>query len=785
MSRTSVPAKAFLALLVLLGAGVLVTELGHWQSENPARFFLYLLLSVLFSSLKISLPAFPGTMSVTSVFVLLGLIDFTLPETLLMGCTAIAVQSMLDARGRANPSEVMFDTANLAVAIAVSNSVFQAIWLDSPSTTPLLPLAAAAFVLFAMNTLPAAAVAGLKKGKSLGALWHECTFWALPHYLLGAGLAAAISTFNHLLGWKAGLVALPFAYYVYRNSQGYLERLKAEKADAEEVTDLHLRTIESLALAIDAKYDTANDYLRRMQTYAVEIGKEVGLSGAELQALETAALLHDIGILAVPEQIVSKTGHLTREEFEKVKIHSVVGAEILERVRFPYPVAPIVRAHHEKWNGEGYPDGLKGSQIPLGARILAVVDCLVALTSERPYRKAVSLKQSLSFIVSQAGISFDPRIVKVLQKRYAGNGEFKVDEGGRYQDSGALSFITAARRETQAVFELTNDLGNSLSLNETFSVLAACLKPVVPFDCLAIYFQKDDRLVPEFAQGESYPLFFSLEIPLGKGISGLVARNGKPILNGDPALELGEAGDTRKATAMHSALSIPLSGAIGTIGVLTLYRTDSDAFRQDDLRVLLAIGSKLALVIENAIKYRKLADTASTDFLTGLPHARSLFLHLDAELSRCRRMGGTLAVLVCDLDGFKQVNDRHGHLEGNKVLCAVSRALQDNCREYDYVARMGGDEFVMVLPGLQEEAIKSRITSLCAAAEAAARGVCPETYVSLSVGQARYPQDGDDTEKLLAEADQAMYKEKQKRRMYLLDLGPRGYDFDWVGTSIQ
>jgi putative nucleotidyltransferase with HDIG domain len=188
--------------------------------------------------------------------------------------------------------------------------------------------------------------------------------------------------------WHAALVLLPLVYFVYRSYKMYLDRLEKDKSHVEEIAGLHLRTIEALALAIEAKDTTTADHLQRVRVYATEIGKELGISQNELDALQAAALLHDIGKLAVPEHIISKPGRLTPEEFDKMKIHPLVGAEILEEVKFPYPVVPIVRAHHEKWDGTGYPFGLSGEEIPIGARILSVVDCLDALASERQDRRA-------------------------------------------------------------------------------------------------------------------------------------------------------------------------------------------------------------------------------------------------------------------------------------------------------------------------------------------------------------------------------------------------------------
>jgi diguanylate cyclase (GGDEF)-like protein/putative nucleotidyltransferase with HDIG domain len=577
-------------------------------------------------------------------------------------------------------------------------------------------------------------------------------------------------------------------YVIYRSYRIYLGHLEDEKKHVEEMAALHLRTIEALALAIEAKDHTTHEHLSRVRIYAIELGKELELPAPELEALRAAALLHDIGKLAIPEHIINKPGKLTPEEFEKMKIHPVVGAEILERVEFPYPVVPIVRSHHEKWDGSGYPDGLQGSKIPMGARILAAVDCLDALASDRQYRRALPLDQAMEEVGRLAGKSFDPRVVEVLRNSYvrlekmatsqpapasrlstdvkiprgdAPAAGFEVSNPARRpaNEPSFLSSIASAREEGHLLFELTQDLGNSLALDETLSVVAARLKRMIPYDAIAVYVVRDGVLVPEYVNGESFRYLSSLQIPVGQGLSGWVAQNGRSILNGNPAVESGGLDDSSKFTSLRSAVSVPLKGLDSTIGVMTLYRMEKDAFSSDNLRVLLAIASKTSLAIENALKFRQVETTATTDYLTGLPNARSLFLRLDSELARAKRSGEPLTVLVCDLNGFKQINDRHGHLVGNQVLHAVGGALRESCREYDYVARMGGDEFVLILPASKREDLRIRIAELAnIGAQAAVVGL------TMSVGEAFYPQDGDDAEQLLAEADRRMYTTKQAEK---------------------
>jgi diguanylate cyclase (GGDEF)-like protein len=294
----------------------------------------------------------------------------------------------------------------------------------------------------------------------------------------------------------------------------------------------------------------------------------------------------------------------------------------------------------------------------------------------------------------------------------------------------------------------------------------------VPYDAIAIYVRRNEELIPEYVNGDNFRLFSSLRIPLGQGLSGWVAHNRKPIINGNPSVEPGYLNDPTKFSTLRSALAIPLEGVAGMIGVLALYRGERDAFTSDNLRILLAISSKMALAIENALKYQQAENSATTDYLTGLPNARSLFLQLDRELARCKRDSTTLTVMVGDMDGFKQINDRFGHLEGNRVLRLFAQALKETCREYDYVARMGGDEFVVIAPGLPADASVKKAYQLRELAKQAGFEVCAEEILSLSVGQAMYPQDGKDAEELLAEADRRMYLEKQQqpsrknRRLY-------------------
>jgi diguanylate cyclase (GGDEF)-like protein/putative nucleotidyltransferase with HDIG domain len=800
----SIAPRFFIAVVVICGTAVLTYSVLHGRSENPLKFFCYLLIALAASRLKVNLPGITGTMSVNFLFLLLGVLELSLSEAMALGCAAVVVQCF--DKDRPIPIQVAFNVCSTALAIAVTFASYRYALDHRAVNNPSTLLFLAACVYFVANTMPVAAVISLTERRSLRKIWAECYFWSFPYYLVGAGVAGMMSWLHGFTDWQTSLLTLPVVYLIYRSYRLYLGKLEDEKRHVEEMADLHMRTIEALALAIEAKDQTTHDHLQRVRVYAVEVAKELKVDAEGMAALQAAALLHDIGKLAIPEHIISKPGRLTPEEFEKMKIHPLVGAEILERVRFPYPVVPIVRAHHEKFDGTGYPMGLKGEQIPIGARILAAVDFLDALASDRQYRRALPLNEAMARLSDESGKSFDPQVVKVLERKYieleqlvhqrtdsmgkqklstevkdqdpkieptikpaAG---FQAQGKGQVQERSFLSSIAAARQEAQTLFELSQDLGASLSLGETLSVFAVKLRRAMPYDAIAIYVRHGEELVPEYVNGDNFRLFASLRIPIGQGLSGWVAQNLKPILNGNPSVEPGYLNDASKYSTLNSALAVPLEGLQGVVGVVALYHAEKDFFTSDHLRILLAVSSKMALAIENAMKYEQAESSAVTDYLTGLPNARSLFLQLDRELARCKRDNKTLTVMVADLDGFKQINDRFGHLEGNRVLRLFAHSLKETSREYDYVARMGGDEFVVIAPGLTGEATARKAEQMRELAKQAGKDICNEDILSLSVGKAVYPEDGMDAEKILSEADKRMYLQKQSqavqknRRLY-------------------
>jgi diguanylate cyclase (GGDEF)-like protein/putative nucleotidyltransferase with HDIG domain len=797
--------KVYIAAICCSGLACWALAARDWRpADLSLQFAFYLVLAAFSSRLKVRLPGITGALSVNYVFILLAILDLGLPQTVAIAVASTIAQSILSSKAGPRPVQLLFNLGAISVFSTFAYRVYHSSALAAlDSSAPMLLLWTASSY-FLTNTMAVAAVIALTESKPVKRVWIDNFFWTAPHYLFGACLALIISVSNRMFGWQYSMLVMPGIYLLYRSYHLYLGRLEEEKKHVAEVADLHLRTIEALALAIEAKDDTTHSHLRRVQVYALEIAQELGLSQEEIRALEAAALLHDIGKLAVPEYIINKPGKLTKEEFEKMKVHPVVGAEILECVQFPYPVVPIVRSHHEKWDGSGYPDGLVAEAIPIGARILSAVDCLDALASDRQYRRALPLDKALEEVVKLSGVAFDPKVVDILRRRTfelekkariapqtanrlstrvrISRGEAPAaglaDAAGRLvpgAQSSRLDFIgsiAAARQEFQKLHEFTRDIGNSLSLDDTLSLVASRMKTLIPFDAIAIYGLEGDRLRAHHSSGIDADLFSSLAIPLGEGLAGWVAENRQPMVNGNPSVEAGYLRDGTKFSLLRSALSVPLDGLSGVVGVLTLYRKEVDAFSNEDLRIVLTVASKVGMTIENARTYHAAEKSAGTDKLTGLANGHSLVLQLEAELEASRQNGRDVTVLVLDLDGFKTVNDTLGHLEGNRVLQLTADGLRKLCRERDFVARLGGDEFAMILPGITADALDDRLPRLAWMMEEVDRQVGAGGVLAVSVGAAHYPADGASTEALLGAADRRMYQMKRKHHASRPELSP-------------
>ena len=372
--------------------------------------------------------------------------------------------------------------------------------------------------------------------------------------------------------------------------------------------------LETLALAIEAQGSHRPDHLVRTRLYAVELARRLGLDQASMETLQLAAILHDVGEMAVPQSILSKSDDLTPQEFEKMKAHAPAGAAILEHAGFPLEAARMVRGHHEHWDGTGYPDGLRHEAIPLGARILAVADCLAAGGD------------ALQLLAAGSGTIFDPRIVQVVLDGHAAMERAVQEACDALPARDFCSAIGAAWREDRLLSQLNSELGSSLSLPETLSACDGRLRELIGYDAIVLYEVRENRLSPVYVRGHNAQLFGSFDIANGEGPSGVAAATRRAVLNGEP-----RAG---------AVLAVPLESSGESSGqaiaVLALCHQARDAFGSEDLRILLAIREKLALAVEHALQHERTDRLTAVDTATGLPNRRALFQRLDADLARCR-----------------------------------------------------------------------------------------------------------------------------------------------------
>jgi putative nucleotidyltransferase with HDIG domain len=406
--------KAVVCAVVTAGAASLYSARAA-AGRQWLHFFVYLLAILLSSRMKVAMPKTNGTMSVNFPFVLLGIVQLSPLQVIALAVASVIAQCRIKVVKSFTVVQMIFNVANVTTATVLACFVYtRSLHIVRGEVAPALTIAATAY--FLANTVPLALVLSCESESSPFKLWGQEFPWYFPFYVVGAILAFLADFVGIHFGWMTSLLIIPMVYTVYRAYRAQMAIIRDREQHIVEIEALHLRTIEGLAMAIEAKDQNTHEHLMRVRVYVSELGKIMGLDSLQMKALATAASLHDIGKLAVPEHIINKPGRLTPEEFEKMKIHPVVGADILERVRFPYPVVPIVRSHHEAWDGSGYPDGLEGEEIPIGARILSAVDCFDALASDRPYRRALPVEEALAYLKSKAGVQFDPEVVRRTRK---------------------------------------------------------------------------------------------------------------------------------------------------------------------------------------------------------------------------------------------------------------------------------------------------------------------------------------------------------------------------------
>jgi diguanylate cyclase (GGDEF)-like protein/putative nucleotidyltransferase with HDIG domain len=784
------------ACVTLAGAAVMFFGISRSDFFNqPGLFAGMIALACATAALDLTLP-FAASGSATSIAYAVDFASLLLlgpHQAMVVSAASALAACRLNQKEKQSVRYTLFSMA--AMALTVQSAGLALAWVGDPGITPTLatigkPLLATAAVYSIVSTGLVATAQALASSASLATTWKAGVINCAPGSFVGACTAAIASALVTRTGYW--IMPLGFApiYLSYRTYKVYRGRIEDEQQHVQQTSDLHLATIEALARAIDAKDQNTQTHIRRVQTYAGRMAKAVGLSPSEIQCVKTAALLHDIGKLAVPEHILSKPGPLTQEEFQKIRIHPEIGAEIIAGVPFPYPVAPIILCHHERWDGKGYPQGLKGEQIPIGARILTIVDYYDAITTERPYHRALPRDSAVGLLRHESGLALDPTLVRVFiellpalvaeddeaetvarkAREFNAAGQHAPAAGQTVSATTNTAFenIALAHREIYALYEIAQSMGTSLGVADTMALISSKLTNIIPWSGSSLYLMNgSDSLKCRFASGTDAAQLLNSTLKLGEGLSGWVAKNRRTLVNADPRVTFELLG--LPEPRLRSALVCPLYVNDTFIGCLSLYHLEANRYTDDHRRLLERIAEQAGPVIHNSIVFEQTQEDSLTDPLTGLPNRRSMFVHLSRELARADRLKRQMALIVMDLDGFKTINDTYGHHIGDRALREMSLALQGTLRPYDLCVRYAGDEFIVVLTDCSREGaelkraeLQERIGQIEIEVRSGKR-----LRLAASAGAAVFPHDGTDYETLLAEADHRMYRDKALRRGHM------------------
>ena len=581
-SQLFVPGVAAAGLIVI---GMCISALV--QDPPEPQWFALAFLMILTGSFTIKIPSVTARLSVSETFVYASVLLFGTAAGTITVALEILVIIVAGVKTTREPMRILYNVSAAALSIWIAGNAFFAVAGIEPlanNRVPLgsliLPLALLAGLYFVLNSGLVAIAVALQRGEPAFAIWRTNFLPISVNYLGGASVSALFVSYTQTIDFVAFSVFVPLLVISYLTFKYSFSRIEGATQHVDEMKKLYLSTIETLATAIDAKDQVTSGHIRRVQQLALGLARELGLKDqSQLQALEAAALLHDTGKLAIPEHILNKPGKLTRGEFEKMKEHARLGAEILSSIKFPYPVVPIVRHHHENWNGQGYPDGLRGTEIPIGARILAVVDCFDALTSDRPYRPRMTDADALAILLQRRGVMYDPLIVDTFAERHQKLLSSVDVEAAPENVRSPQSAATAVN------LSLADDSAVSPDLTLPLEQLADEVVRELSAD-LAIVFMCDrdnDRLLSVVSRGRVGGLNRRVVIALGTAVSGWVAVNRTPLVNADPSLDFADAAPVE---GLVRSICVPILRAGNVTGVLSIYTKDPRGFSDDDREFL-------------------------------------------------------------------------------------------------------------------------------------------------------------------------------------------------------
>ena len=772
---------------------------------EPANYGLsWLLLTIasfFIARINISLPQIPSVLiSMGDVFTVLALVRFGAGPALLTywaNVLATALTGYVERHGRrflANVSfhRLLFNISCCCLSVYAMDRarvIAQSLLSGHPAEFA-LSLMMVAFAWFLVNTGTVSLAVALSSAQSFGKVWYQGLSLYLVNFFGSTAAAGLVSIFYDRFGFSTFLLSVPVAIVLYQLHSFYVQRFDQAKTHIEALNNLYLQTIEAMASAVDAKDRYTHGHIRRVQVYAEELAKCMGIEEEqELMALKAGALLHDIGKLAIPEYILNKPTALTESEYEKMKIHPVVGALMLQSIDFPYPVMPLVRSHHERWDGRGYPDGLAGKDIPRTARILSLIDCFDALTTNRPYRSPMPRSELIQFFTRESGKAYDPEVVDV----FIHNVE-RIEEAGRNvqlpvldiwggheetKQSGlrplervqptitygrALQADVHIQRELFAVFEFARTEMQCLNLNDVLSFMGRKLSNIISFDAAVFYIADlgNATIKAGHVIGHHGRELEGIELRLEHKLSGWVAANNQALCNLPPFPDFLGLPEPRPDFQICSIA--PLNHDNQVLGAVTLYRKSSAKFAEEEFRRLEIIAAQTALALSR-IDFQDGEGPALFDHVTGIPNGFQLYLMFDQIGMDAQRYDYSIALLSVGLDNLKDIRRKWGYLSGDEALRVVAKQLSNELRDTDMLFRYSNDQFVILNPRLnrdQAEGLKSRLQNTLDHLDFKVR---LDSTISLpaSIGISVLPSDGNNLEKLLELATWQMGEDRTLR----------------------
>jgi diguanylate cyclase (GGDEF)-like protein len=538
--------------------------------------------------------------------------------------------------------------------------------------------------------------------------------------------------------------------------------------DSREMEEAMVLTLAGAVELREALHSRAGEHA----AVAERLAEYLGFDPTRRRRVRYAALLQDLGKINLPDTILKKRGRLDAEERALMMTHPVVAADVLRRFKPLTDLAPVVRAHHEWFNGEGYPDGLKAEAIPIETRIISVVNAFFNVTFDLPTKTEQTVAEGLEELTRFAGIKLDPKVTEafVLMCREAESSHspwyqqmIEALFSSHSTPTGVKDILSVAdSRELRIIYRIAQQTTAVLDLDTLLTRIVTIIREVMGYYMVSILLPVNDASELRVGAHSGYAVDITgLTIPIGDGITGWVYTHAVPHIVADVQADSRYIGLDDQ---VRSELAFPLMSRGRVVGVLNAESQHVDAFSEADVALMSAVGSQLASCLEVAQLHDTLKREASHDPLTRLNNRRHFLERIQQEITRAGEGGETFSIVFLDVDQLKRINDTYGHLAGDALLREVSNALMDAVRGEDVVARYGGDEFVVLLPA----------TPAAAAASVAQRisdGIARHRFMAgrellqipgVSLGLANFPQDGATAEDLLASADATLYRQKRR-----------------------